>query len=459
VGFNVADDLCLRNIAVICFLVYSPQSSGNIADSMGLADYSYYFVMQRFLPVLQRIGLVIQVRNPALEADRLSSVLKRLGVESLLLSFAPPNKTPQVRCTTLPVFAWEYSTIPTESWGGDERNNWQFALSQVRAAITHSGFAVAATQLAMGENFPVCSLPAPVWDIYSALRSRQQHNDEWILHFSGLVLDSHELGLRDTHTIVDPPLERNMQRVVLRGVVYAAVFNPNDGRKNWHDTLWAFCWAFRDNWSATLLIKLVHHDARFACEILLHEMKKLAPYKCRVVVIHGFLDDDAYQTMVNGVTYVVNSSYGEGQCLPLMEFMSAGKPALAPDHTAMADYITAENAFVLRSGAEWTHWPHDPRLVLRAFRYRLDWQSLFEAYTESYTVATSQRQRYQAMSQAATDALRAHCSRQVIERGLRKFLNQLGFADSVQRRPSLLKRWACRAAVLAHRYYLRWRTR
>lgn len=451
-----ANDMLPRGggMPVICFLVYSPQNNGNIADSMGLADYSYYFVMRRFLPVLRRLGLVIQVRDPVREVDRLSSLLKRLGIDSLLLSFAPPNKTPQVQCVTLPVFAWEYSTIPTESWGGDERNNWQFVLSQLRGAITHSGFAVKATKLAMGEKFPVCSLPAPVWEVHArpAQLPRQQ---DWILHFSGMVLDSHELGLRSTHAIVDPPLEKNAQRVVLRGVVYAAVFNPNDGRKNWHDTLWAFCWAFRDNWSATLLIKLVHHDAHFACQILLHEMKKLAPYKCRVVVIHGFLDDDAYQTMIDGVTYVVNSSYGEGQCLPLMEFMSAGKPALAPDHTAMADYINADNAFVLRSGPEWTHWPHDPRLVLRAFRYRLDWQSLFDAYVESYLVATSQPDRYLAMSQAATSALRLHCSQQAVADRLRIFLIQLGYADAAGYAPSLPARLGYRMLGLGLRHCFR----
>jgi len=444
---------------VICFLVFSPQGGGNIANSMGLTDYSYHFVMQRFLPVLRRIGLVVQVHDPEREADRLSAALKRVGIESLLLSFVPPNKTPQVNCMTLPIFAWEYSTIPTESWGNDERNSWRFSLSRVRAAISHSDFAVTATRKAMGDDFPLCSLPAPVWDAYATRRQPLLHNDDWVLQFAGIVLDSHELGLRDTYDIAHPPLEKNVQRVVLRGVVYAAVFNPNDGRKNWHDTLWAFCWAFRDNWSATLLIKLVHHDAQFACEILLHEMKKLAPYKCRVVVIHGFLDDDTYQAMVNGVTYIVNSSYGEGQCLPLMEFMSAGKPALAPNHSAMADYLTSGNAFIVRSAPEWTHWPHDPRLVLRAFRYRLDWQSLFDAYLESYAVATTQQQRYLAMSQAATDALRTHCSQQVITDGMKKFLSQLGFAGAGDKVPSMLEQFCYRVASRLIRYWARRRMR
>lgn len=415
---------------MICFLIYSPQKGSNISKTMGLADYSYYFVMQRFLPVLRRIGLAHQVRDPQREIEPLKEVLKRFNIEPLLLSFAPPHKTPVVDCPTFPIFAWEYSSIPTESWGDDESNNWQFALSRTQGAITHSEFAVTATRAAMGNDFPLCSLPAPVWDAHAAQAPASLPDKEWVLQFSGVLMDSHELGLQNTHDIANPALTRQEQRVVLRGVVYAAVLNPNDGRKNWHDTLWAFCWAFRDNPAVTLLIKAVHHDAKFACEMLLHEMKKLAPYQCRVVVIHGFLDDDTYQTMINGVTYIVNSSYGEGQCLPLMEFMSAGKPAIAPDHSAMADYLRADNSFILRSWPEWTHWPHDPRLLLRTFRRQIDWQSLFDAYVESYAVATTQHQRYLAMSQAASQALQAHCSQQVITDGLKRFLKQRGFSTA-----------------------------
>lgn len=413
---------------MICFLVHSPQNSDNIARSLGLADYSYYFVMQRFIPVLQRVGMVIEVSDPDREVDWLHDRLRRHGIDVLFLSFTPPNKTPAgLRCPTLPVFAWEYSTIPTESWGGDERHDWHLVLSRMKAAITHSRFAKTATLKAMGEHYPVSVLPAPLWDLYQPAVHTYMP-DDWVLNFQGVVLDSHELGLIGTHEIEEPPLEQYARRVVLRGIVYAAVFNPNDGRKNWHDTLWAFCWAFRDNWHATLLVKLVHHDAKFACDMLLHEMKKLAPFRCRVVVIHGYLDDETYRTMIKGVTYIVNSSHGEGQCLPLMEFMSAGKPALAPDHSAMADYIDRTNAFVVRSSEEWTHWPHDPRLLLRAFRYRVEWESLFDAYRASYEVAAQQPQTYRAMSLAATAALQQHCSRDVVEARLRDFIATLGLA-------------------------------
>ena len=47
--------------------------------------------------------------------------------------------------------------------------------------------------------------------------------------------------------------------------------------------------------------------------------------------------------------------------MPLMEFMSAGRPVIAPRHTAMADYIDESSAFIVASSPEHNVWPDDPR--------------------------------------------------------------------------------------------------
>jgi hypothetical protein len=406
------------------FLVYSTESDRTIANRLGMADYSYFFVMKLFLPVLERLGQVKIVNDPDLCKTRQDAVL---------LSFTPPQRVPQgIPCPTLPVFAWEYSSIPYESWGNEPRHNWAAVLAALPAAITHSHYAATAIQASLGADYPVASLPAPLWDEYATL-----YDDTWLAarHLDwridlpqGVILDSHVLGLAgETNTPAAPPaFEAGPCSVSLGGVVYTAVFNPNDGRKNWHDLLSAFCFAFREQADATLLLKLAYHDAQHACTLVWHEMKKLAPYRCRIVAVHGFLDAGTYRHVVAHSSFVVNTAHGEGQCLPLMEFMSAGKPAIAPNHTAMADYITPDNAFVVRSSEEWTHWPHDPRLVLRAFRYRIDWQSLHDAYLTSWRVIHDDSPRYRRMAQAAHEAQRQHCSQEVIARHLGDFLRRLG---------------------------------
>ncbi|GAA5179046.1 glycosyltransferase [Niveibacterium umoris] len=417
----------------LVFLVHAPQRGATIENEMGRADYSYYFVMRHFVPLLERLGQVEQIDDPATQADPRHDQITANGGQAVLLLFMPPHRVPTgIRCPTLPVFAWEYSTIPNESWGADPRQNWAEVLRSLRGSITHSQFALAAVRAALGQEHASCSLPAPVWDAFlgRGAPGSLPRLDEWYLDVDGVVLDSRSLALERQGDAASPSFTKSPCRVSLSGVVYTSVFNPNDQRKNWHDLLTAFVWAFRDEPQATLLLKLVHHDAAFACGMVLHEMRKLAPYQCRVVALHGFLDDGNYARMVRGTHFVVNSSRGEGQCLPLMEFMSAGKPAVAPAHTAMTEYVSPRNSFVVRATPEWSHWPHDPRMVMRCHRYRIDWESLRDAYLASWHLAQQQPRHYAAMSRNASKALARYCASEVVVANLHDYLRGIGFAPA-----------------------------
>lgn len=222
-------------------------------------------------------------------------------------------------------------------------------------AITHSTFTVNAVRDVMGADYPVCAIPAPVWDRFAARGEallKRPVVEGATLNLRGLLIDSRETDLRPygppglcegTPIVFDaPPQDCPLQ---LDGVVYTSVFNPYDGRKNWKDMISAFCTTFREVSDATLVLKLTHHDIANALTDMLHHLYKNQFYRCRIVLIHGYLADADYEALVQATSYVVNSSYGEGQCLPLMEFMSCGKPAIAPVNTAMADYISGDNAF------------------------------------------------------------------------------------------------------------------
>ena len=115
---------------MMVFLVYSTETDQTITSSLGLADYSYFFVMKKFLPVLERLGRVLAVDNPA-TIDSIYDAQRARGRAVILLSFTPPQRTPQgLRCPTFPVFAWEYSSIPNESWGNEPRHNWAAILKK-----------------------------------------------------------------------------------------------------------------------------------------------------------------------------------------------------------------------------------------------------------------------------------------------------------------------------------------
>jgi glycosyltransferase involved in cell wall biosynthesis len=106
-----------------------------------------------------------------------------------------------------------------------------------------------------------------------------------------------------------------------------------------------------------------------------------------------------------------------------MEFMSGGKPAIAAAHTAMSDYIDNEVAFVLRVSRQITSWPHDPRQLFRTMSFRLDWESLREAFGQSYRMARTSPDQYREMSKRARERIQGHASPGIIKETLRRFFS------------------------------------
>ncbi|WP_278957277.1 glycosyltransferase [Aquipseudomonas alcaligenes] len=482
------------------FLVYSEVNSETISQSLGLSEYSYYFVLKEFLPVLRELGDVCVVKEPR-EVDSLYAQALREGVPCVFLSFTPPHKTfLRLKCPSVPVLAWEFDTIPNEHWSREPQQDWRYSLRKCGRAITHSEMTLAAIRAEVGSDYPVVSVPAPVWDKYSLLReklstavrrecaeitirsgvlldtsifslaahipiaaaavakAREQEELSWkadvlpVAREQSLLRTTYRYGAewyrlvgrellsewldKARHRIlgralpeVDQPLHNSIpeewrpseHRLQLSGVVFTAVFNPYDGRKNWEDMLSAFCEAHRDCPDATLVFKFGSSEYRSAMEDMLVYMARLPKFLCRVVLVHGYLDGADFDALIEGTHFVVNASYGEGQCLPLMEFMSCGRPAVAPLNSAMLDYIDSEVAFVVEGWPDATAWAHDPRRSYRTCRQRINWESLVQAYRDAYHCCKYDPERYSFMSAASIERMRGHCSREVAVLRLREF--------------------------------------
>lgn len=467
------------------FLIYSATDSGSIESSLGLPEYSYYFVLKEFRPFLEKLGRVQVVKSPETEVDAIYDRCVAEGEDCVFLSFSPPNKTlTTLRCPTIPVFAWEFDTLPNEVWDDNPNNDWTHVLRKLGRAITHSRHTVATIRKAMGEEFPVTSIPSPVWDRFENLRLKYPptvNRKAVTLNVRGSILDSAQLPLgtpqspdtelpvfrksmryrlgatkrhaiewyRDAVRDLLPGRVANLlsqflrqanwrrqqraqarseaqapqlQSITLDGVIYTTVLNPCDGRKNWNDMVTAFCEAFAEVPEATLVFKFTYLNSDWAFSMLSDALRRVPPFKCRVIGIHGYLEDDSYEQLIASSTYTVNSSVGEGQCLPLMEFMACGKPAIAPLHTGMLDYIDEKVAFLVRSSEEPSCWPHDPRIIFRAHKHRIDWGSLRDALLESYKVATEQPERYLEMANNSISRLFLHASHSSAMQNLGSFL-------------------------------------
>ena len=253
-------------------IIYSAETEKSILANMGLPEYSYFFVLKKFRAVLCKFATVIEVKNPEIEVDIIYNECRTRGVPCLFFSFSPPHKTVTgLKCLTISVFAWEYPTIPTDTWGGDPRNDWRNVFRKHGCAITHSSFAVRAVQKAMGSNFPVWSIPAPVWDDYTKLYRKEETSAQskgFDLTFKGSFIDfkgcdvpsvSEESRKDFIKQRSSSKKDKNVS-LHLKGIIYTTVFNPNDGRKNWLDLLRGFIWAFRKLEDVTLILKIIYHD-------------------------------------------------------------------------------------------------------------------------------------------------------------------------------------------------------
>ena len=408
------------------FIVYSPAGSEARADNVGGAEYSYIFVLRAFLPLLQRFGEVHVVDDPARQVDDLFKEHLTRGEPSLFLSFAPPHRTVLgLRCPVIPVIAWEYPTIPFDVWEGERRHDWRWVLRQTGRAITLSHLAAHAIRAAMGPDFPVIAAPAPIWDRRPELHGAPQRAIETVaeIEVDGWVFDSRAVEFSIGMTTPAPPAANEApSRVALGGVVFTSVFAPKDGRKNWQDLVSAFLSAMGARADATLVLKMVGCDPSQWWWEMFDRLSRTPRFACRLIVINGFLDEAGYGELIAASHWVVNASTAEGMCLPLVEFMCAGRPAIAPAHTAMADYFDAGSGLVVHSDEQYCGWPHDTRMGMTTTRHQVSWSALRDAYAEGYRLLKEDPVRHRALGQAAAARMQAFCSDAVVSDLLSGFL-------------------------------------
>jgi glycosyltransferase involved in cell wall biosynthesis len=124
-------------------------------------------------------------------------------------------------------------------------------------------------------------------------------------------------------------------------------------------------------------------------------------------------------------TFYVNTSKAEGACLPLQQSLAAGRPSIAPDHTAMADFMDDRIGFVIRTHPEPTYWPHDPEMRTETSWQRMVWSDLHDHFLAAAAMIEEAPEDYQAMAQRARARMAGYASRDVVADALREALERL----------------------------------
>ena len=436
-------------------LLSSYGTGANDGKNLGVPGYSHDIVMQLYAPILETWATVIPVADPSQNLEQAIADARADGLEPIHLSVIPCQDaylSSNVANVLMP--AWEFPDIPDHDFGFNPQNDWTMVAGQCDALIVSGDFTSNAFRKS-GVTVPIHHVQVPCDESYFSLdawSSTQNTTTIDCLSYSFRV-DKQEKeiiplpvapqhkkpkrGLRKAGQLVETKVRNAIRMVVneqlyksvsdrikqsktvnvlpdkfksdqldLDGVVYTSIFNPNDGRKNWQDLLTSFLVALGDKRDATLVVKLVSRNPIALAKFLQFYRGRDIDHQCRLVVTSDFLSEEQLVDLTAASTYYIQTTRAEGNCLPLMNFLAAGRPGVSPCHSAISDYFDADVGFVAQSHPEPAAWPHDPQLRTRSTWGRLVWPSMVEQIRESYRIAKESPEIYQQYSQNAKSRLR-----------------------------------------------------
>lgn len=459
-------------ILLTCYMTGAEQGA-----NLGTAGYSYDFVVQIFIPLLSQWAEVIPVPEPKKNLDRIADEVWGRGLSPLHVSFLPFQDVCLARkAPNVVVPAWEFPDIPNEGFNDNPQNDWRFAASQCESVFVGGPF-TKETFESGGIHVPIHIVPVPTPSQYFELPPWIPHQETTL---SSKVYQANHtdpngkqrpawqrIGRsleRLTRNTVGKLVNRKKRRAmrarmsrwfqssigikrsierskftlplthndsfIPTGIVYTSIFNPNDGRKNWQDLLTAFQTALADCEDATLLVKLVTSEPEAAMGVINYYNQRDIPHRCHVRFICDYLSPEQMVELAQASTYYLQTTRAEGNCLPIMNFLAAGRPAISPRHSAIQDYFSEDMGFVVESHPEPAAWPHDPQLKLRTTWGRLVWPSLVDQIRQSYEVAKHDKARYERLSHQAQAKMQSWSHPDVVAEKLAQAL------DSTVKTPS-----------------------
>jgi hypothetical protein len=437
-----------REIFLTSYMLGAPDGR-----NLGAPGYSHEFVARLFKPLLDRHGVVREIRNAHRDLQpSIDDCLSRGGdpVHFSVLPFQDVVVARGAMNVVMP--AWEFPDVPDHPFDGNPQNDWPTTANRVDLVLVSGPFTAGALTRG-GTTSPIRLVPVPVPEAYFAIparrggeshrigcpayvfdrgaeatapaqggrRSFSKHCEKLSRsavrrivgrrrydRLSSWIKDSRHAGRRSGQrpNYADLPYPKT-EDLELSGVVYTSIFNPDDGRKNWQDLLSAWLVALGDRTDATLVVKLIAKSERSVRNVIDNYRGRGIRHRCRVVFVCDFLSDEQMLALCRATTYYVQASRAEGNCLPLMNYLAAGRPGVSPDHSSMGDYFDARSGFIVQSHPEPTAWPHDHRYRQRTTWGRIVWPSLRDQIIASHRLFTESPERYAALSQACRDSMHA----------------------------------------------------
>src|SRR5262249_23162745 len=162
-------------------------------------------------------------------------------------------------------------------------------------------------------------------------------------------------------------------------------------------------------------------------------------HRCKIVFVTTYLSDAQMVDLARGSTFYLNASHAEGACLPLQDFLAAGRPGIAPIHTALTDYFRDDVGLIVASHPEPTYWPHDPDQRCSTTWHRIVWEDLHDQLQASYALARQDQDHYQTLAANGLKRIRGYASAEQVWPRLEAALNLVADGET---RPEIAVRKA-----------------
>ncbi len=337
-----------------------------IADGLGQADYSYSFALRGFAAGLEALGIDHEIINaPEIIADIRDRSEAAVNIH---LGFYPPENIRFLKgAYNVNCFAWEFDR-----------------LRRAQENLTSHAFCDQAQMLSLADELWVPSS--------HGARSVQPSVTPPVRHVASPILGkviegrSRFISPRDlnrvSRALVDatwrplailPRIQSSMDGIAhgrqsslhpilsptsgVTPTVFLSIFNVHDYRKQIGPMIDGFLRMARSRPDVVLLLKVNSpwrgHESpnAFLMKEQIFEEANLIPPMIseKVWLTDDVLTREEMNALFDVANFYVCTSHAEGQNLPLLEAMERGVTPVSVDHTAMADYISPENAVVIES--------------------------------------------------------------------------------------------------------------
>lgn len=375
-----------------CDLYYSVKLRRNLAECSvtvppGAAHYSYSAVASKFLNSFKSAGFIpIEIDRPEIYmAPPISNHSRAVHV-----MFKPYQEFRLLKRTTnIAHVAWEFEDLPRrESWPiGDERRRDPFADYVHMLRIPQHIWVGSNFTKSIFEKFGIKNVdlvPAPIFapmiagrDFDKTLQTIAQVGR---LHLSQVkCIQMSENVIRNPETVVFREHTAPVSSLIRNDrTVFLLVANPGDLRKNLPALIDGFSIAAQKDPSLVLIIKLTIDNHHVTLKSVLRDgLPKLyqnnemafgdvAP--CNIFVITEFLTQEQLEAIYCCSDFYLSAAIAEGQNLPLQEAMAFGVIPVCGNHTAMNDYVTADNGVLMNWQQQPATFAFEQAYGMRAFK-------------------------------------------------------------------------------------------